>query len=200
VQVEKESDASSVLCAFYMADANIISQHLHQLSSYIRQCVVPEDHEKIFTYMDHSLSTNSRAIPIKKGNNHVSSRPVSDEIQHHTNFALSKIVVAPMKRTMASLNSQITKETASTLSTSPITVTAGSNSSHGASPAESRFRTIEQELVQSSNRMDKIEDLCIQLKHNTDVISTQITQLAVGISSANQPLPGPPPAKVAKTL
>ena len=49
-----------------------------------------------------------------------------------------------------------------------------------------RFQTIEQELVRSSNRMDNIEDLCVQLKNNADLISRQINQLFSEIINADQ--------------
>lgn len=47
--------------------------------------------------------------------------------------------------------------------------------------------------------MDKIEDLCLQLKLNTDIISDQISHLASEIASNQAPI-GPPAAKAAKTL
>jgi len=96
IQIEKENNPSSIVCAFYTTDSDTIRQTINSLSSYIRQCVMLEDYAKIFVWSDYSLNTQTRSIPIRKGQLQVSSRPVPEEIQQHTNLALSKVNVAPL--------------------------------------------------------------------------------------------------------
>lgn len=186
LQVEKENNPNSIVCILYSADSELVRQQLPCLSTDICQCVIQEDFSKILTYGDFTLTTQARVIPIKKGKIHVASKQVPEDIQCHTNLALSKIIAPAPKRLFPSPTTSH--------STSPSTTSMSINSSLGTSisshsstsPAEMRFQTIEQELVRSSNRMDNIEDLCVQLKNNADLISRQINQLFSEIINTDQ--------------
>jgi len=50
--------------------------------------------------------------------------------------------------------------------------------------AEQRFLALENKLQISTARMDSIEELCRQLKMNTDIISQNVQQLASDFYSA----------------
>lgn len=66
-------------------------------------------------------------------------------------------------------------------------------------PTERHLFLLEQNLLQGNNRMDKLETICIQLKHNTDIISTQIQQLANDLYNPPSPSREMQPNKAART-
>lgn len=45
------------------------------------------------------------------------------------------------------------------------------------SPAEHRFLILEQNVLQGNDRMERLENICLQLKHSTDMIGNQLQQL-----------------------
>ncbi len=66
-------------------------------------------------------------------------------------------------------------------------------------PAERRLAILEQNILQGNHRIDKLENICLQLKQNTDIISTQIQQLAQDLYRPDSPSAGMHPNKAART-
>ena len=203
LQVEKESELGSLVCAFHSVNSELVMPNLAHLSSYLRQCIVDEDFEKVFIYQDFSLTATMKSIPIKRGGIQITSKPIPLEIQEHTSLALSKLVqktpkqstsssVCSFSPTIATTSSYSNSTTLSSTSSVPVrplpTSTILSPSSQtipSTLAAEQRFRAIEAKLDFSTTRMDSIEDLCCQLKTSTDCISGQLNQLMADIPTSN---------------
>jgi len=193
----------SLVCAFHSVNSELVMPNLAHLSSYLRQCIVDEDFEKVFIYQDFSLTATMKSIPIKRGGIQITSKPIPLEIQEHTSLALSKLVqktpkqstsssVCSFSPTIATTSSYSNSTTLSSTSSVPVrplpTSTILSPSSQtipSTLAAEQRFRAIEAKLDFSTTRMDSIEDLCCQLKTSTDCISGQLNQLMADIPTSN---------------
>jgi hypothetical protein len=100
-QVEREADPLSFLFAFHSTDTDTVRQHIPYLSNFIRQCIQEEDYTKIFQYSDYSLTTPTRVINVNKRNRYAFSRTVPEDIQNHTNQAISKTAEVQHKRNLA---------------------------------------------------------------------------------------------------
>jgi hypothetical protein len=98
VQIERTADVGSYAFAYYTVDYDSVTSNMHHLSALIRQCIIENDHFKVFMKDDFSLSFSTKGIPIKKGNFQVSSKPVPVIIQEHTSLAFSKMVATSLKR------------------------------------------------------------------------------------------------------
>jgi hypothetical protein len=207
VQVEKEAYLESIICAFNSVDREIIMSNLPHLSLLIRNCIIEEDYDKVSLYENFSITTLTKSIPIKVGKMQVNSKPIPLEVQEHTSQALSKIVLPAHKRASSPSFSVATQSTISTTTTSstapPIAPPVHNHNTNIAwarnsttNSTEERFHSIEQRLSSSETRMGHIEALCVQLKNNSDVISSQLAQLSSDMRGAldTQALP----TKVAK--
>jgi hypothetical protein len=67
LQVEREANPESIICAFHSTDADVVLSNIPHLSTYIRHCVVEADYEKIFEYSDYSIMAQTKSIPIQRG-------------------------------------------------------------------------------------------------------------------------------------
>jgi hypothetical protein len=202
VQVERETDPTSIVLAFHSVDQEMVLSNLPRLSAYICQCICESDWPKIFANEDYSITISAKAIPVKKGNYQISSRPIPVEIQEHTSLALSKMVKSSGKRPTSSNSSSSTYS--SITSTQPSTQTTNPTASSTPSAlvqsaVEQHFQQLENRLDVSSTRMDNIENLCLQLKSNTDVITQQLNQLATNLS-VNYSSTSPCCSPAAKTI
>lgn len=180
IQIEKEADPDVIICAFYSVDHDLVMSNTPHLSSYIHQCIKESDYAKVYVNDDLPISFSTKSIPLKKGSFQVSSRPVPIEIQEHASLALSKMVKQPEKQPSPSASSIMTN---STLTSSPSSRPSNSSNPSYATmvsmtntlPAgQWRFQAIEQRLKASATHMDSIENLCRQLKSNTDVITQKL--------------------------
>jgi len=63
LQVEKESELGPLVCAFHSVDSELVMSNLPHLSSYLRQCIVDEDFEKVFIYQDWRDPENFETNP-----------------------------------------------------------------------------------------------------------------------------------------
>jgi len=95
LQVEKEADPESIVCAYHSVDNAMIMANLPFLSQYIHACILESDYEKAFLYPDFSITPLTKTIPIKAGNMHVNSKPIPFEVQEHTSITLQKMVSPP---------------------------------------------------------------------------------------------------------
>lgn len=75
MQVEKEIDPEAIICVFNKVDKEMVMANIPFLSTYIKQCVMEKDLEKIFSYDDFSITFPSKSIPVKVGNLQVNARP-----------------------------------------------------------------------------------------------------------------------------
>jgi hypothetical protein len=67
LQVEREANPESIICAFHSTDADVVLSNIPHLSTYIRHCVVEADYEKNFEYSDYSIMAQTKSIPIQRG-------------------------------------------------------------------------------------------------------------------------------------
>jgi hypothetical protein len=135
---------------------------------------------------NYSITIGAKAIPIKKGQYQVSSRPIPVEIQEHTSLVLSKVIKKPEKcsslpsvsgttfSTIASTHSSAPTIQPTSITTKPHSTPISALPSYTSQPTKAHLQVIETRLDSSSARMD---NLCIQLKGNTDIISHQLQQL-----------------------
>jgi len=189
IQVEKEADRESIVCAYHSVDNAVVMANIPFLSQYIRAYLLEKDYDKAFLYQDFSITPLTKTIPIKAGNMQVNSKPIPFEVQEHTSNTLQKMVSPPQKRAQSPSLSQTTPSTLSSSKSfnycnQPSTKLHPSDSiSSPNSETEQRLRTIETRLDNSTARMDNIEDLCRQLKNSTDMISSQLSQLSSDLIS-----------------
>jgi len=73
IQVEKEANPDSIICAYSSVDRETVLAYLPHLSTYIRNCIRDSDFENIFLYEDYSITTLTKSIPIKVGKIQVNS-------------------------------------------------------------------------------------------------------------------------------
>jgi len=189
VQVEKETNPESVIFAFNTVDHEMVMHHLPRISSYIRQCVMDSDYSAIFANDGYSTMIGAKAIPIKRGQYQVSLRSILVEIQERTSLVLSKMIRKPEKRsclssvpgtmfsTIASIPSSAPKVQLTSITTKPHSTPISSLPSYTSQLTEARIQAVETRLDSSTVRKDNLENLCIQLKGNTDIISHQLQQL-----------------------
>lgn len=192
LQIEKQNDAEWLTCAFHSTDAERVKTNLNKITSLLTQCIIPEDLNKVFRHPDHKLIFVTKSIPIKKGNLQIASRPIATETQDHTNKMLSKLSLPTMKRFTPDISIQppinLDKTTktrdSSSFSSAATSMTANSESYKDSeqnvpnTEVERRFTLLEQSILQGSERMDRLENICTQLMHNTEIIGTQIQRLA----------------------
>jgi hypothetical protein len=115
---------------------------------------------------------------------------------------ISKMVKSSGKRPTSSNSSSSTYS--SITSTQPSTQTTNPTASSTPSAlvqsaVEQHFQQLENRLDVSSTRMDNIENLCLQLKSNTDVITQQLNKLATNLS-VNYSSTSPCCSPAAKTI
>jgi hypothetical protein len=213
IQIEKQNDAEWLTCAFHTTDAERVTANLHKISLALSQCIIPEDLDKVFCNQDHKLVFVTKTIPIKKGNLHIASKPIATETQAHTTKMLSKLSMPIPKRSTQdesghnTTNSKNTNKAWMNLSASSNatfkTVELNQNSNNfeantSGSEAERRFTILEQSVLQGSERMDRLETICTQLMHNTEIIGNQIQKLAMELYKPESPGCQTKPSKAAK--
>jgi hypothetical protein len=181
-------DTESILCSFDSGMYDIVMQSLPNISTYIRQCVREEDFQKVFVNEDYLIFAPAKVITPKKG--FLTTKTIPLEIQEHTSYALSK-----MSKTEKRSSSPSPSVSSFSTSTAPSTYQSYGPSfvNHPSqitastpSASDKRFLAIETQLNTTTARMDSIEDLCRQLKSNTDIISLNIQQLATDFYSTHQ--------------
>jgi hypothetical protein len=209
VQIERQNEADWLTCAFHTTDANIVAENLHTTAPTLSKCIIPEDHDKVFSDPSGKLRFITKSIPIKKGNIRVASKPIDADTQAHTTKMLSKLA-AQMKRPIldaqprtVSVNmtsgSVYKKVDGIALPPQHIAIPTGHDEPDSTAPrisnpseVERRFTLLEQNVLQSSERMDRLEGICTQLMRNTEMIGNQIQQLASEMynsDSSRQPKP-----------
>jgi hypothetical protein len=211
-QIEKQKDNQNgsewLTCAFYTVDTKNVLSSLPKLAALIKQYTDTEDHDKIFNNCDHKLYFETKTIPVKNGQLTTSSKPVPIETQEHTAKMLGRIqAIAPKRESANSVSNEIRHNMLRKQNSPPDQTTAPSASPPAINPevgddlppAERRLAILEQNILQGNHRMDKLENICLQLKHNTDVISTQIQQLAQDLYRPESPSVGMHPNKAART-
>lgn len=176
-QVEKEADPNLITCAFYIVDMEAIMLSLPNISNLLCSFAKEEDHPLIFLNCDYSIGTVTKTIPLKKGSFQVSSKPIPVDVQAQTEIALSNIVKPPVKRTHSASTVSSNASTSNKPSTSSLSMTSSPTQQYATTPAEQCFRIIEQNIAHSSSCIDKIEELCLHMKTNTDNIANQIALL-----------------------
>jgi hypothetical protein len=201
-QVEKEMDAESILCSFDLGMYDIVMQSLPNISTYICQCICEEDFKKIFVN-DYLIFAPAKVIAPKKG--FLTTKSIPLEIQEHTSYTLSKMSKAEKRSPSPSpsVSSFSTSTAPSTYQSDgpPFVNHPRQNTASTPSASDKRFLAIETQLNTTTARMDSIEDLCRQLKSNTDIISLNIQQLATNFYSTRQiPSGTRPPAAKAQRL
>jgi hypothetical protein len=175
-QIENEADNESILCAFDSYLYDTVMANLPNISLFIRQCVIEPDWKKIFCNKDCTLLAPPKVITTKGGFS--TSKTIPQDIQEHTSLALTKMRKTEKRSSASSVSSfSNASEPTSAYSSPSITSPVLISLSHS-SGIEQRFCTLESKLNSSVSRMDSIEDLCRQLKSNTDIISQNIQQLA----------------------
>jgi hypothetical protein len=173
--------------------------NLPYVSQYIRACLIEEDYEKVFIYEDYIITPLTKTIPIKVGSMQVSSKPIPMEIQEHTSILLQKMISPPQKRAPSPSFSQTTTSTLfSSRSFASSTLTHAATHSAHTTETEQQFHHIETQMAQPATRMDNIENLCLQLKSSTDVISNQLSQLTSDLSTSSHNRQGSPLPKLAR--
>jgi hypothetical protein len=197
IPIERQNESDWLTCAYYTADSAIIMNSLNTIVTSICQCIIPEDMDKVFADSTHSLHFVTKTLPIKKGKIHIASKPISADTQAHTNKMLGKLANFSTKRPISvplPLNATTKLANNASLSannawTSASLYTASTNSqptansgtettSNTTSEAGRRFSQIEQSILQGSECMDRLESVCTQMMHNTEIISNQIQKLA----------------------
>jgi len=190
-QVEKETDLESILCSFDSVMYDTVMGNLQNISRFIQQCVQEIDLPSIFVNQDYSILAPPKAISSKKG--FFTSKTIPLEIQEHTSFTLSKMSkvekrqFSPDSSTSPSISSFSTSTAPSTFQSKSYTSAAiAAVHSPTSSEIDRHFQAMETKINDSHSRMDSIEDLCRQLKSNTDIISQNIQQLAMDFYSSRQ--------------
>ncbi len=189
-QIEKESDPSSILCAFDSDQYETVMTNIPNISLYIRQCI-----KEVFLNPEYSLFVPQRLILTQKGTAKPKTIPI--EIQEHTSAALSKMIkvtkrVSPTSSVSSYSNASTapssTASVSTTFSSSRVTQPQMASSIMEDQPSniDNHFRLLETRMDSSAARMDSIELLCRQLKTNTDVISQNIQQLATDFYNSRQ--------------
>jgi hypothetical protein len=203
IQIEKQAEEDWLTCAYYTADSTIVMNSLNTIVHSLRQCIIPEDLNKVFADPNHSLHFVTKTIPIKKGKIHIASKPIPADTQAHTDKMLGKLVNFSTKRTApvipphnttanpinkspspASNAWTSTSQTASSYSLSTVNSETKESPSIN-SEAERRFKLLEQSVLQGSERMDRLESVCTQMMHNTEIISNQIQKMAADFYSSD---------------
>ncbi len=144
----------------------------------------------------------------QEGQFRIASKPIDAETQAHTTKMLSKLVtqtkrptpeaqphmISPIATSGNSSNNAwaVPRPQKTALPTNQSEPEPNSDTaSNCPSEAERRFTILEQNALQSSERIDRLENICTQLMHNTEMISNQIQQLASDYynpeSSSHQP-------------
>jgi len=101
LQVEKETDPEAIVCVFNKVDKETVMANIPFLSTYIKQCVIDTDLEKIFSYDDFSISFPAKTIPVKVGNLQVNTRPIPQDVQEHTARVLN-LMESPKEKWVSS--------------------------------------------------------------------------------------------------
>jgi hypothetical protein len=209
-QKENQEGTEWFTCAFYTVDANKVLPSLPKLASIIKQFVVPEEHDNIFNNSEHKIYFETKTIPVKNGHLATSSKPVPLETQVHTAKILGKVqAMAPKRHSTTNTSNEIRqnmlRKPVPTADPNPKTYEQSVSSNldeeerNDLPPAERRLVILEQSIISSNSRMDKLENICLQLKHNTDIISAQIQQLAQDLYQPDSPSRGMQPNKAART-
>jgi hypothetical protein len=220
-QIERQADPEWLTCAFHKADADHVVAKLQTIAPALRSYIIKEDLDQVFSTPDFTLQFVTKTIPIKRGNMQVASKPICSTTQAHTDKMLSKLLATPTKRAIETLpatnkihqqmsatirkqqplNAWHSKPTVSTASVSSLEATATpSDDQSTTSPAERRFLLLEQNIIQGNDRMERLENICLQLKHSTDMIGNQLQQLANDFySSPPPPSPNDRSNKMART-
>jgi hypothetical protein len=178
-QVEKEADKEAILCAFDSDLYELVMANLQHISLFIRQCAKESDWANIFCNDDFSLLAPQKIISPKGRFSTLKTIPLV--IQEHTSLAMTKMMKVEKRTSVSSVSSFGNVSTSTSVKSSQPTVSTDSISSTVTSPPaaiEKRFSEIESKMNSSASRIDSIENLCRQLKSNTDIISQNIQQLA----------------------
>jgi hypothetical protein len=101
LQVEKETDPEAIVCVFNKVDKETVMANIPFLSTYIKQCVIDTDLEKIFSYDDFLISFPAKTIPVKVGNLQVNTRPIPQDVQEHTARVLN-LMESPKEKWVSS--------------------------------------------------------------------------------------------------
>lgn len=188
LQVEKETDPEAIVCVFNKVDKETVMANIPFLSTYIKQCVIDTDLEKIFSYDDFSISFPAKTIPVKVGNLQVNTRPIPQDVQEHTARVLN-LMESPKEKWVSSPSFSLVTSATYTSShasiqassfhwpfTSP-SITPANTGLAMSSSIETRFQQLKNHLDESTTRMDSIQNLCCQIKGNNDMIVGQLHQL-----------------------
>jgi len=155
LQVEKENDPASLLCAFDSVQYETVMENLPNISLFIRQCIIEQDFSKVFTNPDYSIPAPQKVMFSKKGYSRAKSVPL--EVQEHTSLALSKMIKVG-KRTSPTPSVSSFSNTSNAPSLRTLTSYSTTSSQLSQPPEiENRFRLMEQKIDSSSARMDSIE-------------------------------------------
>jgi len=187
LQIENGADPDYIVGFFNLVDKDSVMANLPFIAHYIKQCVKEEDLSRIFVYDDFSITIPGRSFPTKIGNIQVNAKPIPQDIHEHTNQVLCKLAhQAPKRPPSPSFSSVTSKTTATPWSFSSSLAPSHSQKQLKVDSNEQRFQHIEARLDNMAARMDSIEDLCYQLKGNTDMITGQLTQLTTELKQQSQ--------------
>jgi hypothetical protein len=117
VQVEKESDPNSILCAIDFDQYEVVMANINNISLYICQCIIEEEIPKVFINPDCSILVPQRIISKNRG--FAKPKAIPLKIQEHTSVALKKLIkVAKRVSPSSSVSSHSSPSTATSSTTS----------------------------------------------------------------------------------
>jgi hypothetical protein len=118
IQVEKESEPESILCAFESSQYEEVMTNVANISTYIRQCIMEEDYTKFFANQDYSLVIPQRLISTKKGA--IKPQVIPLDIHEHSSGALNKLIKVTKRVSPSSSVSSHSVPSSTTISTESI--------------------------------------------------------------------------------
>jgi hypothetical protein len=159
---------------------------LPNISLLIQQCILQEDLHRVFVNPDYSVLVPHRHISVQNGTTKPKTIPL--EIHEHMSAALGKMFKTTKRVSpSSSISSQSDTSTApsSTATSQSLSSTRVSQLSTPRLITENhppnidhRIQHLEARIDSSAARMDSIEQLCRQLKTNTDIISQNMIILS----------------------
>jgi hypothetical protein len=168
IQVEKESDPTSILCVVDSVQYDLVMASLPNISLLIQQCILQEDLHKIFVNPDYSVLVPHRHIAFQNGTTKPKTIPL--EIHEHTSAALGKMFKTTKRVSPSSSVSSQSDTFTAPSSTASLQSLSSSRVSLPPTPQlitenhppniDHRFQHLEARIDSSVARMDSIEQLC----------------------------------------
>jgi hypothetical protein len=124
-----------------------------------------------------------KALPLSSNSLRSNTKSIPYEIQEPTTLALSKMIEIE-KRSMTSASVSSISTSSPNLVSTEFSHQRINTPATSFSYTEQWFLALENKLQTYTTRMDSIEELCKQLKTNTDIISKNVQQLASDFYSA----------------